>query len=156
MCTVIAKRWVELTRDEFYDLVRLRAEVFIRGQQITSEPEIDEVDRAASTVHVWIPGGNGAVAYLRMTETTAADTDHPDIHRAFGRVAVDPDFRGQGLAHRLMEWVLAEHGHEPMLIHAQAYVAALYEKYGFERIGELYQEADIDHWRMIRPASLTR
>lgn len=149
---IVAKPWAELTRDEFYDIVRLRAEVFIRGQRIVDEPEIDEVDRAPSTIHVWVPGGEGALAYLRVTGTTPDDADMPHITRAFGRVAVHPSARGTGLAQRLVEWVIDTHGDEPILIHAQAYIAALYEKYGFERIGELYEEAGIPHWRMVRNA----
>lgn len=159
--TIIAKPWAELTRDEFYDLVRLRAEVFIRGQQITSEPEIDDVDRFASTLHVWIPRPPGpgpgptpgAAAYLRVTGTTPADTDHPEATRAFGRVAVHPEARGQGLARQLVAWVVDRFGDEPLLIHAQSYIAELYTGFGFERIGAEYEEAGIPHWRMLRRPS---
>ncbi len=147
---VVAKSWAELTRDEFYDIVRLRAEVFIREQRIVDEAEIDEVDRAPDTIHVWIPGDAGALAYLRVTGTTPDDADMPHITRAFGRVAVHQSARGTGLAQHLVQWVIDTHGDEPILIHAQAYIAALYEKYGFERIGELYEEAGIPHWRMVR------
>lgn len=161
--TIITKRWSELTTDDFFDLVQLRAEVFIRGQKITDEPEVDEVDRYDSTLHVWIPreGADadpegrspGALAYLRITGTTAMDTDFPDVFRSFGRVAVHPEARGRGLAQELVAWVVERHGHEPMLIHAQAYIEALYQRFGFERIGELYEEANIPHYRMLRPAT---
>lgn len=158
--SILAKSWSELSRDEFFDLVRLRAEVFIRGQRIVDEAEIDDTDRAPDTVHFWIPtppgapaSDFGAAAYLRLTAAQPADREQfPEATRSFGRVAVHPAHRGSGLAQQLVARVLADHEDQTMIIHAQEYVAPLYEKFGFRRVGERYQEAGIDHVKMLRLA----
>ena len=49
--------------------------------------------------------------------------------------------------------MLGEHGHEPVVLHAQEYVAALYERHGFVRFDEPYVEAGIRHVGMYRAAS---
>ena len=70
---------------------------------------------------------------------------------ASSRVATDPERRGQGIAGRLVAAVLDEHGQDPFVLHAQEYVAALYERYGFVRFGDPYDDAGIRHVGMHRP-----
>jgi ElaA protein len=50
--------------------------------------------------------------------------------------------------------VIDRYGTEPMLLHAQAYVAPLYAKFGFEEFGEVFTEAGIQHISMYRPAAI--
>ncbi|MEG8034991.1 GNAT family N-acetyltransferase [Sphingomonas sp. LR61] len=42
-------------------------------------------------------------------------------------------------------------GTRPVVLHAQEYVAALYERHGFVRFGTPYDEAGIRHVGMHRP-----
>ena len=65
-------------------------------------------------------------------------------------MVVRANARGRGLAQLLMSQAVALVGDRPLYLHAQDYITALYEKYGFERRGELFQEAGIPHVLMVR------
>ncbi|PYY34717.1 GNAT family N-acetyltransferase [Curtobacterium sp. MCPF17_011] len=149
-------RWEHLTTDELYDIVRLRNRVFALEQRVTAE-DFDGRDREPDTEHWWSGTPDApATGYLRLVRP-AGDEPHPDgtdaPTRVIGRVATHPDHRGQGVAGRLVAAALAEHGHEAFVLHAQQYVAALYERHGFVRFGVPYDEAGITHVGMYRPAS---
>jgi len=144
------KTWSELTPDELYDFLRLRTGVFFVEQRVDVE-ELDGRDREPTTEHLWIADGKGAAAYLRVLLDVVPE--HLDARRQFGRVAVRADRRGEGLARLLIERVIADHGHEAMLLHAQAYVQRLYARYGFVAFGEPFMEAGIEHVSMYRAAA---
>ncbi|MDM4763747.1 GNAT family N-acetyltransferase [Galbitalea sp. SE-J8] len=153
------KAWGELTTDEFFAIAVLRAEVFYVEQRI-DEQEFDAADRAPSTLHLWIADAAGVAAYLRTTLAAATGAEAaaeprvpgpPRARRSFGRVAVRADRRGEGLAQRLIDEVLARFGDEPMVLHAQEYVQPLYARYGFVAHGEPYVEAGLPHILMFRP-----
>ncbi|CAN5125821.1 GNAT family N-acetyltransferase [soil metagenome] len=129
-------------------MLRLRTNVFFVEQKVDEE-ELDGRDQEPTTEHLWIADEEGVAAYLRVL--VDAEAEHLDARRLFGRVAVRADRRGEGLAQVLIERVIADHGHEAMLLHAQAYVQSLYLKYGFVPFGELFVEAGIDHVSMYRP-----
>ncbi|MCP1503160.1 ElaA protein [Curtobacterium herbarum] len=154
-------RWEHLTTDELYDIVRLRNRVFALEQRVTAE-DFDGRDRDPDTEHWWseqrLTGDTetAVTGYLRLVRPAAAEPHPADSAaptRVIGRVATHPDHRGQGVAGRLVAAVLAEHGHEAFVLHAQQYVAALYERHGFVRFGTPYDEAGITHVGMYRPAS---
>lgn len=146
-------RWDRLTTDELYGIVVLRNRVFALEQRVTAE-DFDGRDRHADTEHWWFGTDAEAVGYLRLVRP-APDEPHPSGATppawVIGRVATDPRHRGRGIAGRLVTAVLAEHGHEPFVLHAQEYVAGLYEQHGFVRFGEPYVEAGIPHVGMHRP-----
>lgn len=144
--SIVAKRWAEITADEFFDIVRLRTEVFFVERRI-DEPDFDDADRDPATLHLWIADDRGCAAYLRVVELQSPDHG---ASRSFGRVAVRADRRGEGLARRLIAEVLERHGGETMIIHSQDYVTGLYADYGFEVAGELYHEAGLPHRLMVR------
>lgn len=149
-CSVQSTTWSQLTTEELYAVLRLRTNVFFVEQKVDEE-ELDGRDQEPTTEHLWIADEKGVAAYLRVL--VDAEAEHLDAHRLFGRVAVRADRRGEGLAQILIERVIADHGHEAMLLHAQAYIQSLYLKYGFVPFGELFVEAGIEHMSMYRPGS---
>ncbi|MDT0211622.1 GNAT family N-acetyltransferase [Curtobacterium sp. BRD11] len=146
-------RWTRLTTDELYGIVRLRNRVFALEQRVTAD-DFDGRDREPDTEHWWFGAEGDPVGYLRLVRP-APDEDHPAASEppawVIGRVATHPDHRGQGIAGRLVAGVLEAHGHEPFVLHAQEYVASLYERHGFVRFGAPYDEAGIRHVGMHRP-----
>ena len=145
----MTKRWSELSTDELYGFLKLRTDVFFVEQRIDEE-ELDNRDQEPTTEHLWIADANGTAAYLRII--VDAEPTHKDARRLFGRVATRPDRRGEGLSQLLIGEVIRLHGHEPMLLHAQTYVAPLYAKFGFEAFGDTYVEAGLEHVMMYRAA----
>ena len=146
-CSVVQKPWSELSLEELYSLLKLRTDVFFVEQRIDEE-ELDNRDQEPSTEHLWIADAAGTAAYLRVLVNT--EPSHLDARHSFGRVVVRADRRGEGLAQVLVARVMEQHGHEPMLLHAQEYIAPLYAKFGFEVFGESYIEAGIPHISMYR------
>lgn len=144
--SVTVKRWTEITPDEFFEIVRLRTEVFYVEQRI-DVPDFDDLDRNPTTMHYWIADEAGCAAYLRVVELT--EPEH-DAGLTFGRVAVRADQRGRGLARVLIQRVIDARGDEAMTIHSQEYVVPLYASFGFEVVGELYYEAGLPHLMMHR------
>lgn len=146
---VIHRTWGEFTPDEVFEMAVLRSEVFFLEQKIEEE-EFDAADRDPSTIHLWIADDQGMAAYLRIVHTPDAASDHGGIADGLGRMVVRASARGKGLAQILMSEALNLVGDRPLYLHAQDYVTSLYEKYGFERRGELFQEAGIPHVLMVR------
>jgi ElaA protein len=149
-CSVVQKTWSALTTDEFFEIVRVRTEVFYVEQRI-DEQEFDDADRAPSTQHLWVPDSEGVAAYLRVVELDAPE--YADAALSFGRVVVRADRRGEGLARLLLRVVLAQFGDRAMLLHAQEYIAPLYEGFGFTTVGPRYVEAGLPHIPMYRPGA---
>jgi ElaA protein len=148
-CRIVSKPWGELTTSELYSFLKLRTDVFFVEQRIDEE-ELDNRDQEVTTEHLWVADDAGTAAYLRVLFDAAPE--YSDAHRVIGRVVVRADRRGEGLAQALFAEVLRRHGREPMLLHAQEYVAPLYGKFGFVAFGEPYPEAGISHVSMYRPA----
>lgn len=146
---VIHRTWGEFTPDEVFEMAVLRSEVFFLEQKIDEE-EFDAADRDPSTSHLWIADEQGMAAYLRIVHTPDVASDHEGIVDGLGRMVVRASARGRGLAQVLMSEALNLVGDRPLYLHAQDYVTSLYEKYGFERRGELFQEAGIPHVLMVR------
>ena len=67
-----------------------------------------------------------------------------------GRVVTAPAFRGAGLAARLIEQGIADHGAVPLTLGAQAHLEGWYERFGFRRSGPGYVEDGIPHVPMRR------
>lgn len=146
------RTWSELSRDEFFEIARLRTAVFFLEQRI-DEPELDERDRDESTEHVWICDDEGPAAYLRVVVDDTPQPGNRDARRLIGRVVTRADRRGEGLARQLLEHVIARHGGEPLALHSQTYVQGLYAAVGFTTYGDEYLEAGIPHIGMYRAPS---
>ncbi|MER3395011.1 MAG: GNAT family N-acetyltransferase, partial [Microcella pacifica] len=109
------RTWGELSLDEFFEIARVRTEVFFLEQRIDEE-ELDERDREETTEHVWISDDRGVAAYLRVVVDEQPQEGNRDARRLIGRVVTRADCRGQGLARRLIEHVIERHGHEPLAL----------------------------------------
>lgn len=132
------KAYDQLSRDELFESLKLRAAVF-NDEQKSYWPDPDDNDRRAR--HVMAFAGDQLVAYARYFAVGDKVT--------LGRVVVSPDFRGQGLGKDLLHHVMAgiknHYGQRTIVIHAQLYVQQLYEQFGFAAHGETFIEAQREH-----------
>lgn len=145
------KRFDQCTPDDVFDFAKLRTDIFFLEQHC-SEEELDEWDRHPNTTHVWGRVGPQMVGYGRIVRRDVADPKDLDITTSIGRVVVDKDFRGRGIAGDIMSRCLEVVGHQDVVLHAQEYVISLYEQHGFIVFGEPFDEASIRHRRMVRRA----
>lgn len=149
MITWICRPWAELTCDELYAALVLRARVFV-VEQTCPYLDLDGLDRASE--HLWTTGPDGApVAYLRLVPPGAKYAE-PSL----GRIVTAPEVRRHGLGRPLVREGLRRlrdrHGDVAVRIGAQKYLERFYGEAGFVRDGDDYDEDGIPHIEMVRPA----
>ncbi|HEA3202690.1 TPA: GNAT family N-acetyltransferase [Aeromonas veronii] len=145
----ILKPWSELTTDELYELLALRAEVFVVEQTCPFQ-DLDGLDRREGVWHLLGYQGDQLAAYARIMAPGIGD----ESGAAIGRVVTSPKARGGGLGHKLIgEAVKACEAHWPthsIWLGAQAHLQGFYGQHGFVAEGEGYLEDDIPHMGMRR------
>jgi ElaA protein len=135
------KPYEALTRDELHDVLMLRNIVFVVGQGITSEPEVDGRDPECEHAMMW--EGDTLVGTARIF--------HREDPQVVGRVAVLTTLQGQGLGTELMEAVQDHLGEAHAELHAQAHLEDWYTRLGWVRVGDVFEEANIPHVMMRWP-----
>ena len=136
------KTFQELTADELYELLRLRAEVFVVEQTCVYQ-DLDGKDQAA--LHLLLREGETLQAYARVLPAgTAVPT------AGLGRVCTRS--RGRGLGRAVVAAGIRaareKLGAEEITIEAQSYVRGLYESFGFRQSSEEFLEDGIPHIQM--------
>lgn len=136
------KHYDELTKEELYDIIKVRLDVFVVEQQCTYQ-DIDGKDKGA--YHVWLSDDDGIVAYLRVLDRGVVFDDV-----ALGRVLSTK--RRCGLGTRIVKEGIRvakeKFGADRITIEAQTYVAEMYEKVGFVKRGEEFLDVGIPHIEM--------
>lgn len=138
----IAKHFSELTKEELFDIYKLRVAVFVVEQNCPYQ-EIDDADKSA--YHLYLKDEDGIHAYLRVLPKGIT---YDDV--SIGRVISLK--RRQGFATRLLQAgiQLAEKkfSAKRITIGAQVYARKLYENVGFVQSSDEYLEDGIPHIHM--------
>ncbi len=119
----------------------IRREVFVIEQNCPPELEWEYEDEA---IHFLATVNNEPAGAARWRKT--------EIGYKLERFAVLKKFRGSGIGHELIKAVLADLPPEAFYIylHAQVQAIPFYEKLGFTKIGNEFEEAGILHYKMIK------
>ena len=122
------------------EIIRIRHEVFVIGQNVPRDIEIDGKDPDCVQVLVW------------------DDKDHPiatgrmQDDGKIGRMAVLESYRRQGIGRQMLD-VFIKHArsnnYEKVYLNSQMQATPFYEQAGFESRGEIFFEAGIPHVRMV-------
>lgn len=143
------KHFDQLTTNELFDFLKLRIDVFVVEQECYY-PDLDELDREPSTLHIFNYQQGKITSYCRVL---APDLVYKN-ESAIGRVIVATEFRGQNLGYELMQQGLMQTDtlwpQSPCHISAQEHLAKFYNSLGFEQISDMYLEDDIPHIAMRR------
>ena len=138
------KRFNELTVQELYNLLQLRAEVFVVEQNCVYQ-DVDGKDEKA--VHVLGYFEGNLAAYTRIF-----DKGHYFDEASIGRVVTAPKYRSMKFGHDLMQVsidAVAEFFKETAItISAQEHLEKFYNAHGFIKSSEMYLEDDIPHIQM--------
>ena len=132
----------ELTRDELYAILALRARVFVVEQNCAYQ-DVDGLDPRCR--HLWAHDRGEIVAYHRLIPAGVTYAE-----AAIGRVIVAQRMRGTGLGKELMRRGLAAAGAVPVRLGAQAHLENFYTDLGFRRVSDVYDEDGIPHIQMLR------
>jgi predicted GNAT family N-acyltransferase len=119
-------------------LRNIRDRVFVGEQEIAPDIVYDEKDETST--HFLLSSGNEALACGRL---------QPD--GKIGRMAVLPEYRGQGLGRLLLDSIVSyarDKGYRRLYLHAQSHASPFYQASGFEVFGEEFEEAGIPHAAM--------
>jgi predicted GNAT family N-acyltransferase len=130
-------------RDDLLRVFCIRSIVFVGEQSCPFREEFDGYDDAALHVLGELQGEPFAAGRLRVV----------DEYVKLERIAVLQRARHLGLGHRLVDFMIVtarEQGFHKYKMHAQAHLEPFYAQHGFERRGELFVEAGIDHYLMVR------
>ena len=121
-------------------LMQVRRAVFIDEQHVPEAEELDSEDKTA-------------------THFLAADENANPIGTArllpsgqIGRMAVLPSWRRRQVGAGLLAAAVAAAAERDLapFLHAQVAAIGFYERNGFEAVGEVFMEADIEHRKMVR------
>lgn len=129
-------RFEQLTSATLYELLRLRAEIFVVEQGCVYR-DLDGRDRERATEHLWAESAGAVVGYLRVLAEEGA-------LRRIGRVAVAGPWRGGGVAGELMRRAL-DRCPGSVLLDAQSRLVPWYRRLGFVPTGAEYKEDGIAH-----------
>lgn len=135
---------------DLYEVLRLRQEVFVIEQQCFYS-DMDGFDQEAFHLLGWmeVEGQRSLAAYLRCI---APGIKYPEM--SLGRVLTSPAARGSGAGRQLIAEGIrcaeALHPGHRIRIGAQAHLEKFYGSFGFQAVGEPYDEDGIPHLEMLR------
>lgn len=141
------RAFAELSADELYSILQLRALVFVVEQECAYN-DLDGYD--AQSLHLFTQDAAGRViAYLRLIPPGVKYAE-PSL----GRVVTHPEVRRSGLGVELMREGLRRASHDfpcaAIRIGAQRRLEGFYQSLGFVTVGEPYDEDGIEHVEMLR------
>lgn len=142
MATEWQTQEVDWRDEDTVEAVRaVRHAVFVVEQNVPEELEWDGSDSACRHV----------IALDSAGEVVATGRLDPDDH--IGRMAVVREARGQGAGRAVLEHLIqiaVERGSREVVLNAQTHAMAFYTDAGFERFGERFMEAGIEHQSMLK------
>jgi predicted GNAT family N-acyltransferase len=125
-------------------LFAVRQEVFVVEQEVDPKEEFDEFEDISRHL-VALDSTSNAIGSARWRQT--------DKGFKLERFAVKKEWRRRGVASALVQAVLDDittqkgTGHY-LYMHAQLDAIPLYEKFGFQKRGDIFSECDILHYKM--------
>ena len=138
------KLFSELNTTELYQILQLRAEVFVVEQDCVYQ-DIDFKDQKA--LHVFGFKNDKVVAYTRIFKPG----DYFE-NASIGRVVVAEKERNFGYGHLIIKASISAIKNnfkvDEITISAQKYLKKFYETHQFKQVGEEYLEDGIPHIRM--------
>ena len=139
------KHFSELSTDELYDILRLRAEIFVVEQDCVYN-DLDELDKEAT--HQFFRKNGKIIAYARLLKPGTRFHVY-----SIGRVVVKQSERGTGLGIQLMteakKYMDNVWGATRIKVSAQKYLRKFYEDLGFKVVTDEYLEDGIPHLGML-------
>lgn len=129
---------------DFKTAFAIREEVFVLEQKVNAEDEYDQYEESSVHFLACLEAKPVGTARWRFTEDGVK----------LERFAVKKEARGKGVGQALLKIVLEDIAADSEAIKQKKYLNAqlnaipLYTKFGFEKVGEMFEECNIQHYRM--------
>ena len=123
---------------------KIRELVFVIEQEVDAAEEYDEFEETATHFLALLDSRPVGTARWRFTKNGVK----------MERFAVLKEARGMGVGQALVAAVLSDVQATPesagkiKYLHAQLTAMPLYAKFGFEKVGEMFEECNIQHYKM--------
>ena len=119
----------------------IRKRVFIEEQKIPEDIEMD--DASVNAVSIYATMNKEYVGTARYRETESGIK--------LERFAVLSEYRNLGIGRNLVQFMIDSLGkNNNIYLHAQEAVVDFYLLLGFEKVEDIFYEAGIPHWKMIK------
>ena len=146
MLQIKVKSYAELSKEELYQILQLRSEVFVVEQDCVYQ-DIDFKDQKA--IHVLGFKNNRIIAYTRVFKPGDYFKE-----ASIGRVVVAKNERKFKYGYAIMEasinTITSNFNTTTITISAQTYLQKFYNNLGFNQIGDGYLEDGIPHIKMLK------
>ena len=121
----------------------IRGKVFVDEQKVPADAEYDEHEETAHHYLALQAGMACGAARWRKTPNGVK----------LERFAVLPEYRNKAVGSEILKQVLtdvkAEYPNEIIYLHAQLPAVAFYTRHGFEPVGDMFSECNINHYKMV-------
>ena len=132
----------------------IRRIVFIEGQDVPEEDDLDGLDILAT--HILAEDINEKAVGTARFRITEKHKDNSPKKIKLERFAVLEEHRGQKVGQKMVEFALQQIQKneefktvEMIYLHAQLAAVSLYERCGFKKDGDIFEESGILHYKMI-------
>lgn len=135
------------SEDTWEEARRIRTRVFIEEQACPPEEEWDAYESTSRHLIGYVDGA--AVAVARWRTTTVGE----EIAAKLERFAVLKEHRGRGYGREMVHFAIQDArraGFSSFVLHAQAHLEEFYASFGFDRVGDVFEEAGIPHVKMVK------
>jgi predicted GNAT family N-acyltransferase len=131
------------TKTELSEIFEIRNKVFVIEQKVDRELEYDEFEETST--HYIAHYNDKPVGTARWRKTSNGIK--------LERFAVLSDYRSKGVGSALVDKVLSDlPPTNQVYLHAQLTAIPLYKKHGFVEVGPQFEEANIQHFKMVLQA----
>lgn len=135
-----------IDQDHLEKVFAIRREVFVIEQECPPELEWEYEEES-----------NHFLAMVNQVPAGACRWRQTEKGYKLERFAVLKEFRGLGVGQMLVKTVLEDlpADLDYVYLHAQLSAIGLYEKFGFEKVGPQFEEAGIQHFKMVHKKTNT-
>lgn len=131
-------------KESLEEAFKIREHVFVIEQEVDPAEEYDEFEDSSTHFLAFLNGVAVGTARWRFTKNGVK----------MERFAVLKEARGNGVGQALVAAVLEDVNAAPeaagktKYLHAQLTAMPLYAKFGFEKVGDMFEECNILHFKM--------
>lgn len=122
--------------------LRIREKVFVQEQHVPADAEYDQYESNATHYLAFIDAVPCGTARWRVTDNGVK----------LERFAVLKEFRNQQVGYHILQQVMQDvkafHPDKKMYLHAQVAAIPFYARHGFIPVGTLFNECNIEHYKM--------
>ena len=119
---------------------QIRRDVFVKEQMVNEAEEYDQEEESTHFLALYNEIPVGTARYRKTDNGIKLE-----------RFAILKPYRSMGVGSAILQFILKELNayNGQIYLHAQLTAIGLYSQFGFESVGEQFEEAGIQHYQMI-------